>query len=188
MTAAALHLAAEARDLERLRVFHAAEHDWALAAGPPLSGRLALVSSYRRATGGGIERAPDETLTCAGLSVRLIPDTEHMRWLMDWEWRLSPDARGGWRHGRGDPDAWAWPEPESVGHVREAPCTADGRFTFPSVPAGRYLLLARITPSTHDAAIADHDLVLRAVQIQANQTLDILIRSDDWLNGPLLPE
>ena len=189
MTAAALHQEHERRELAQLRVFDAADHDWALAPAAPITGRLTLTASFRTGYGGVIQRAPEETLSCEGLPVRLIPDSPHMRWLMEWTYRLKTQARGDWRRGqRRDPDEWIWPEPASAAHVRETLCGPGGAFAFATVPPGRYLLLAKIHPTADRAPYEPYDLVLRPVEAAPGRSLDVHIRSDDALAGPLTPD
>lgn len=188
LTLAAVHQVQEQRDYERRSAFDAAAHDWAQVPGEPLAGRLTLTASYRRGYGGVIETISDEILTCENLSVRLIPDTPHMRWLIEQQHRLLVTPRGDWRDGLTEtPERWAWPEATSMHYVRETICGSDGAFAFRSVPAGAYLLLAQLHPTAERASYVQSDIVLKPVKVEAGHPLDIHIRSADWLAGPLTP-
>jgi hypothetical protein len=188
MTAAALYQHHEAEELERLRVFHPEEHAWVLAPGAPVQGRLTLTANYRYGYGSKIERMTAETLTCQNRLVWLVPDTPHMRWLMNWEYGLSPDARGDWRDGLSVSRKQAWPEPKSRDYVRQATCGEDGSFAFPDTAPGRYLLLGQITPDSERASFVPFDYVLKPVEVKVGEALTVHIRSDDWVAGPLLPD
>lgn len=188
LTLAAVHQLHEQREFERLSVFDAKAHDWALAPGAPITGRLTLTASYRQGYGGVVEPIPDETLTCEQLSVRLIPDTPHMRWLLERQHRLVVTERGDWRDGFSDqPERWSWPEAASASYIRETACGAGGAFSFPSVPAGRYLLLAQLHPTAERTPLVQNDIVLKPVTVEAGVPLDVHIRSRSALHGPLTP-
>ncbi len=188
LTLAAVHQLQEQREFERLNIFAASEHDWALAPGSPVAGRLTLTASYRRGYGGAIEPIPDETLTCEDLSLRLIPDTPHMRWLIERQHRLLANSRGDWRSGFGAPlGPWAWPEAASIAYVRETTCGPGGDFAFPSLPTGPYLLLSQLHPTAELASLGASDIVLKPVVVEVGERLDVRIRSRDALHGPLTP-
>lgn len=155
LTLAAVQQLQEQREFEARSAFEAATHDWALAPGDPVAGRLTLTASYRRGYDGRIEAIPDEILTCEGLSVRLIPDTPHMRTLLLQAYGLIARARGDWRDTLAEnTDRWAWPEAASVAYVREAACGPEGVFTFSPAPAGRYLLQGQVRPSPGDQRLS----------------------------------
>lgn len=188
MTAAALYQQHENEDLERLRVFHPEEHAWALTSGAPVQGRLTLTANYRYGYGRKIERMAEETLTCENHFVWLVPDTPHMRWLMNREYSLSSDTRGDWRDGMAVGRKPTWPEPKSRDYVHQATCGPDGSFHFPDTAPGRYLLLAQITLDSERASFVPFDYVLKPVEVIGGEALDVHIRSDDWVAGPLLPD
>jgi len=188
LTLAAVHQLQEQREYERRSAFDAAAHDWALAPGEPVAGRLVLTASYRRGYGGRVEAIPDEILTCEGLSVRLIPDTPHMRWLIEQQYRLIVADRGDWRDGLGEtPQGWVWPEAATARYVRETRCGPNGAFTFASPPPGPYLLLAQLHPTAERADFIQSDLVLKPVDLKTRRPLDVHIRSRDALQGPMTP-
>ncbi len=114
LTLAAGHQLQEQREYERRNAFDADAHDWSLKPGAPVTGQLTLTAAYERQQG-ALKSIPEETLTCQGRSVRLIPDTPHMRALLEREYGLRVKARGDWRDTlAGTADRWAWPEATSA--------------------------------------------------------------------------
>lgn len=186
LTAAALHLAQEERENARLRVFDPAEHAWALARGGPVTGRVLIITPALRPPPAGygppVPTARTETLTCAGLRVRLIPDSEHMRWQVEWTSRLKVERGGYWTDGFGIPaDAWDWPA-ESAAFVRETRCGADGTFAFDNVPDGPWLVMAEINPPEYYASTVRADWVVKPVTVRGGAPLNVDLGSDSWVS------
>lgn len=187
LTLAAVHQLQEQRAHERRNAFDAAAHDWAMAPGEPVTGRLTLTAAYERQQG-ALRRIPEEILTCQGRSVRLVPDTPHMRALLEREYGLRAKVRGDWRDTlAGTANRWAWPEAASASYVREAACGPEGVFAFSSAPVGGYLLQAQVRPTSGRSASIASDLVLQPVTLEAGRPLDVHIQSDVWRDGVLTP-
>jgi hypothetical protein len=188
LTLAAVHQLHEQHEFERRNAFDPSAHEWALAPGAPIAGRLTLTASYRQGYSGVVEPIPDETLTCEQLFIRLIPDTPHMRWLLERQHRLIVTERGDWLNGFSEqPERWSWPEAASASYIRETTCGTGGAFSFPSVPAGPYLLLAQLHPTAERAPLVQNDIVLKSVMVKAGAPLNVHIRSRNALHGPLTP-
>lgn len=189
LTAAALHLAAEEREIARLRVFDPAEHAWALAPGAPATGHVRIVAPRLKAPPAGhgapVASGETETLTCAGHRVRLIPDTPHMRWQVEWTGRLKVQDRGYWTDGFGIPaDAWTWPA-ESAAYIRETRCAADGTFAFDNVPDGPWLVMAEVNPPAFHASTVTADWIVKPVVASSDGghvSIVVELGSASWLS------
>ena len=186
LTAPALHLAAEERETARLRVFDPAEHAWAKAPGGPVSGHVRLFAQRLKAPAAGygapVASAETEVLTCAGHRVRLIPDTPHMRWRVEWTGRLKVEGRGYWSDGFSIPaDAWTWPA-ESAAWVRETRCAADGTFAFADAPDGPYLVMAEVDPPAWYASTVTADWVVKPVTVSGSAPIAVELGSTSWLS------
>lgn len=186
LTAAALHLAQEERENARLRVFDPAAHLWAQSPGQPVTGRVRIIAPRLSAPRGGygppVPTARTETLTCAGLRVRLIPDSEHMRWQVERTGRLQVERGGYWRDGFGIPgDAWDWPT-GSAAFVRETRCGSDGTFAFDSVSDGPWLVMAEVSPPEYYASTVRADWVVKPVAVRGSAPLNVDIGSDSWVS------
>ncbi|WP_427791258.1 hypothetical protein [Brevundimonas diminuta] len=188
LTLAAVHQLHEQREFERRNAFDARAHDWALASGATVIGRLAVTTNYQRRNG-VIENIPTQTLHCANLLVRLIPDTTHMRDLMAREYSLLIKTQGDYHDNYIDTATrWSWPEPESANYIRETTCGPEGEFTFPATPSGHYLLFAQVHPTADRAAEVSFDTVLKPVFIESGHPLDVRILTGVWRDGIIQPQ
>jgi len=185
MTAAALYIAHEEREIARLNTPDPSEYAWASAPGVTVTGVVRLPTTQTRPIPGGVRNGPREILTCEGREVRLIPDTPRMRFILEREFDLRVEGGGAWQNGFFHHE-WAWPSP-SAEAVREATCGPDGAFTFEEVPEGAWLVMARIDPPAYDEGLSKADVVLKAVTIRSGGRpvhLDVQIGGNDLLYGP----
>ncbi len=186
MTAAALYIAHEERENARLSEPAPAEYAWASAPGVRVTGVVHLPTSLTKPYPGGVGRGPAEVLTCEGHPVRLIPDTPHLRFVLDREFGMRVEGGGMWRDGFVRPD-WDWPA-ESADAIRETTCTTGGAFVLDNVPDGDWLVMAQIDPPAYDSRITSTDTVLKAVTIRSQGRpvhLDVKIGGNDYLYGAI---
>jgi hypothetical protein len=185
MTMAAVQRGQEEQVTARLAPFKADEHSWALAAGVPVTGAVVVDTAWTEMSNGRPAPAVRKVLTCEGRMVRLIPDTAHMRWMLDRRYMLKADEQGYWSDSSLLSSDWSWPA-ESRAVVRETTCGAGGAFRFDDVPEGPYLVLALISaPQEWEPT---PDLVLKPVQVRAaGGTAHVDVRMEDsWLKGAVV--
>ena len=187
MTAAALYVAQEEKEMERLSQPAPSDYAWAAAPGVAVSGVVRLPTAQTQPFPGGVRNGPREILTCASHRVRLIPDTPHLRYVLEREFDLRVEGGGYWRNGFVN-EGWDWPA-ESAAAIRETTCDADGAFALDNIPDGDWLVMAEIDPPSYDAGITDTDTVLKAVTVQSQGRpvrLDVQLGGNDYLYGPIL--
>lgn len=185
LTLAAVQRAQEEQTAARLRPFNAEEHAWALGKGAAVTGAVVLDTMWSEYSYGRQLPAVRKVLTCEGRAVRLIPDTPHMRWMLDRRYMLPTDDRGYWSDSLILSSNWSWPA-ESRAVVREAICGPGGAFRFDDVPDGPYLVMALIeAPQEWETT---SDTVLKPVVVRARDGmahLDVRLE-DSWLDGAVV--
>lgn len=185
LTLAAVQRAEEEQTAARLLPFHLAEHAWAMGTGATVTGTVVLDTRWSEYSYGRQLPAVRKVLTCAGRAVRLIPDTPHMRWMLERRYMLSTNDRGYWSNSPILSSNWSWPV-ESRPVVRESLCGPAGAFRFDNVPDGPYLVMALI--EAPQASETRSDTVLKPVVVRARDGrahLDVRLE-DSWLDGAVV--
>lgn len=175
---------ARAQDETSFDAMSALDHPglaWSLRDGVPLAGRLIVMSEYENAYG-QLRRVESQMLTCAGRTVTLAPDTDQMRWQVQRLYGLRVVDPADWIEALSPPGLWP---AEWSRYVRTVTCNSKGGFSFPSVPAGRYLLIAQLD-RRQPAHGSESGYVLKLVSVRSGQRLDLTLRSN-WTSGPFIP-
>ncbi len=172
LTMAAIQRANEERDVSQRLHAGAVEQSWFAHEGFPLSGKVEVKTPTIIATPEGSRPVEAETLTCEGLSARLIPDTPHHRWVLEHRLGFALEPGGEWRSGVPGLHRWAWPE--SPAYVQDVECGPGGVFSFPKIPDGRYFLMAGLNSPTYDSA-SRVDFVLKPVVVSGGHRRPQLI-------------
>jgi hypothetical protein len=183
LTMAAYQRASEERTFDQFREPDPLDQAWFRAEGFPLSGVLQMTARRTRVLPAGMGFGPEETLTCEGKPIRLIPDTPRNRWLLTERMAWGLKEEGVWRSG--PVPEWRWPEPTTL--IREAVCGAGGAFRFDGVPDGRYFVMAKISPPAYAVIDPDEDfdIVLKPITVvggPARSPVNIALSDDSWLS------
>lgn len=172
LTLAAIQRANEEREVSQRLHAGAVEQSWFEREGFPLSGNVEVKTPTIVATPDGSRPVEPETLTCEGLSARLIPDTPHHRWVLEHRFGFALEPGGEWRSGVPGLHRWAWPE--SPAYVQDVECGSGGVFSFPKIPDGRYFFMAGLNSPSYDSA-SRVDFVLKPVVVSGGRRRPQLI-------------
>ena len=136
------------------------EMSWALGAGTNTVTGFAVL----RTVGG-------EARTCAGLPVRLIPDSPLARERMMGLYRSTIQGTSGAHAPRYDDQAT---DPNYGAHAREVRCDGQGNFTFDKVPNGVwYVAAAVVWSAAPSSGRLEGGSMMKRVELKGGETLKV---------------